>query len=144
MKVPFYGQGMNCGFEDCVVFFELLDQYGFDQLETVLKKYSEIRVPDAHAICDLAEANYLEMAYLVTTIGYRFRKKLDGWLNAILGSKWEPLYTMVTFTRTRYSEVVKKRKNQDETIASVRQILVTLFLGTAAITGFKILKNYIK
>ena len=59
--VPFYGQGMNCGFEDCVVFFEILDKYGIDNLDTVLSKYSETRVKDAHAICDLAWANYVEV-----------------------------------------------------------------------------------
>ena len=52
---------MNCAFEDCVVFFELLDNYGFNNLDILLDKYSEIRVPDAHAICDLADANYAEV-----------------------------------------------------------------------------------
>jgi kynurenine 3-monooxygenase len=60
--VPFYGQGMNCGFEDVVVFFELLDQYGFDRLGQVLGEYSKQRVPDAHSICDLAQRNYDEVS----------------------------------------------------------------------------------
>jgi kynurenine 3-monooxygenase len=59
--VPFYGQGMNCGFEDCIVFFELLDQYGIDNMDKVLAEYSKKRVPDAHAICDLAIRNYEEV-----------------------------------------------------------------------------------
>jgi len=98
--VPFYGQGMNCGFEDVVVFFELLDKIGFNNLDSLLKAYSEQRVPDAYAICDLAVANYeevfysylffiifnfyfpfkLKMRYLVTTTGYKLRKKLDNFL----------------------------------------------------------------
>jgi hypothetical protein len=58
------------GFEDVVVFFELIDKYGFDNLTQVLKSYSEIRVPDAHAICDLAAMNYVEVGfykYLIKT-----------------------------------------------------------------------------
>ena len=62
--VPFYGQGMNCGFEDVIVFSELLDKMGFNNLDALLNKYSETRVPDAHAICDLAVANYEEVNYL--------------------------------------------------------------------------------
>lgn len=76
--VPFYGQGMNAAFEDCVVFFEMLDKFGFDNLDKLLNQYSEQRVPDAHAICDLAVHNYTEMRYLVTTKKYKLRKLLDG------------------------------------------------------------------
>ena len=48
-------------FEDCSVFFDLLDKHGFDNISTVLKKYTEVRVPDAQAICDLAFNNYYEV-----------------------------------------------------------------------------------
>lgn len=61
--VPFYGQGMNCGFEDVVVFFEQLDKYGFVNLKQVLESYSALRVPDAHSICDLAQRNYEEVTF---------------------------------------------------------------------------------
>lgn len=54
---------MNCGFEDVVVFFELLDKYGFEQLDFVLGEYSRTRVPDAHSICDLAQRNYEEVFF---------------------------------------------------------------------------------
>lgn len=56
------------------------------------------------------------MRYLVTTRGYQFRKKLDNFLNIIFPKAWIPLYTMVTFTRIRYSEVINKRKTQDNVI----------------------------
>jgi len=97
-----------------IVFFELLDKYGFDDLNTVLEKYSEIRVPDAHAICDLAVDNYVEMRYLVTTRKYKLRKQLDKFLNIIFPNSWIPLYSMVTFSRIRYSEVIEKKKKQDK------------------------------
>jgi kynurenine 3-monooxygenase len=59
--VPFYGQGMNCGFEDCVEFFNILDKIGFSNLSGVLKSYSKMRRPDAFSICDLAIQNFEEV-----------------------------------------------------------------------------------
>jgi kynurenine 3-monooxygenase len=58
--VPFYGQGMNCGFEDCVVLNELMDKYG-DLNGACLKEYETLRKPDGDAIADLAIANFIEM-----------------------------------------------------------------------------------
>lgn len=62
--VPFYGQGMNAGFEDCTILTELFTQYGSD-LEKILHEFSETRWEDAHAVCDLAMYNYIEMRDLV-------------------------------------------------------------------------------
>jgi kynurenine 3-monooxygenase len=62
--VPFYGQGMNAGFEDCTILTELFNEYGND-VTRILEKYSEIRWEDAHAISDLAMYNYIEMRDLV-------------------------------------------------------------------------------
>ena len=78
--VPFYGQGMNCGFEDVVVFFELLDKIGFNNLDELLSKYSELRVPDAFAISDLAVANYeevLKLSILIDKTVWFIISKLD-------------------------------------------------------------------
>lgn len=62
--VPFYGQGMNAGFEDCLLLDKLMTQHG-SNLELVLKNFSEIREKDAHAICDLAMYNYIEVILLI-------------------------------------------------------------------------------
>jgi kynurenine 3-monooxygenase len=59
--VPFYGQGMNCALEDCIVLFDIIDNLGFDKLDQVLSTYSMQRVPDAQAMCDLAMYNYIEV-----------------------------------------------------------------------------------
>ncbi|XP_043111741.1 kynurenine 3-monooxygenase isoform X2 [Puntigrus tetrazona] len=58
--VPFYGQGMNAGFEDCLVFDEIMDQLN-ENLAAVLEEYTRVRVPDDHAIADLAMYNYVEV-----------------------------------------------------------------------------------
>ena len=58
--VPFYGQGMNCGMEDCLVLEDSLTQSGGDIL-AALEIYSKTRNPDAEAMCDLAMYNYIEV-----------------------------------------------------------------------------------
>lgn len=141
--VPFYGQGMNAAFEDCVVFFDMLDDIGFGNLDKLLNKYTNIRVPDAHAICDLAVNNYTEMRYTCTTRKYKLRKMLDGFLNKLFPNFWIPLYTMVTFSRIRYSEVIQRRKDQDKLLSKIGHAGLTLALGVAGFFAFNHLSNRI-
>ncbi|GFR87379.1 kynurenine 3-monooxygenase [Elysia marginata] len=61
--VPFYGQGMNCGLEDCIVLNDMLEKYN-DDLSQALPAYTEMRHPDATAMCDLAMYNYIEVSCL--------------------------------------------------------------------------------
>uniref|UniRef100_A0A8D0DH50 Kynurenine 3-monooxygenase n=1 Tax=Sander lucioperca TaxID=283035 RepID=A0A8D0DH50_SANLU len=103
--VPFYGQGMNAGFEDCLVFEEIMDQLNED-FSTVLPEYTRVRVPDDHAIADLAMYNYVEMRAHVNSKWFLFRKRVDNILHFLMPKTITPLYTMVTFTRTRYHEAV--------------------------------------
>ncbi|CAH6789554.1 Kmo [Phodopus roborovskii] len=60
--VPFFGQGMNAGFEDCLVFDELMDKFNND-FSMCLPEFSRFRVPDDHAISDLSMYNYIEVAF---------------------------------------------------------------------------------
>ncbi|XP_012818334.1 kynurenine 3-monooxygenase isoform X1 [Xenopus tropicalis] len=113
--VPFYGQGMNAGFEDCLVFSELMEQYQ-NNLRICLHEFSRLRVPDAHAISDLAMYNYKEMRAHVNSKWFIFRKQVDNILNAIMPTTFIPLYTMVTFSRIRYHEVILRWKWQKKII----------------------------
>lgn len=58
--VPFFGQGMNAGFEDCTILSDLLTKHNND-FHCALKEFSETRWENAHAICDLAMYNYIEV-----------------------------------------------------------------------------------
>ncbi|XP_064174169.1 kynurenine 3-monooxygenase [Anguilla rostrata] len=113
--VPFYGQGMNAGFEDCLVFDEVMEQFNED-FSVVLPEYTRVRVPDDHAIADLAMYNYVEMRSHVNSKWFLFRKYLDNFLHFIMPNTIIPLYTMVTFTRTRYHEAVKRWHWQNKVI----------------------------
>ena len=59
--VPFYGQGMNCGFEDCRILNELIDKHDSDW-KAILHEYQIQRKPDADAIADLAVENFTRCA----------------------------------------------------------------------------------
>ncbi|CAI5653430.1 kynurenine 3-monooxygenase [Oreochromis niloticus] len=113
--VPFYGQGMNAGFEDCIVFDEIMDQFNED-FRAVLPEYTRVRVPDDHAIADLAMYNYIEMRAHVNSKWFIFRKYVDNILHFFMPKTIIPLYTMVTFTRTRYHEAVKRWHWQNKVI----------------------------
>uniref|UniRef100_A0A4W4ECQ6 Kynurenine 3-monooxygenase n=1 Tax=Electrophorus electricus TaxID=8005 RepID=A0A4W4ECQ6_ELEEL len=127
--VPFYGQGMNAGFEDCLVFNEIMDELNED-FAAVLPEYSRVRVPDDHAIADLAMYNYIEMRSHVNSRYFLFRKYLDNALHFIMPRTIIPLYTMVTFTRTRYHEAVIHWKWQNKVITQGLWIF-----GTVSVIG---------
>lgn len=72
--VPFYGQGMNAGFEDCSILDELMDMYN-DDLNIILPEFTKRRFQDSHAICDLAMYNYIEVIFIYFFFWYK--KKLQ-------------------------------------------------------------------
>ncbi|XP_040559934.1 kynurenine 3-monooxygenase isoform X8 [Gallus gallus] len=113
--VPFYGQGMNAGFEDCLVFDELMDQFHND-LGACLPEFTRLRVPDDHAISDLAMYNYIEMREHVNSTWFIFRKQINNLLHTLMPSTIIPLYTMVTFSRIRYHEALQRWKWQEKII----------------------------
>ncbi|KAG1655898.1 Kynurenine 3-monooxygenase [Nymphon striatum] len=120
------------GFEDCLLLNELLEEYNHD-FTKVLPEYSRKRTVDAHAIADLALYNYLEMRDHVNSLSFILRKKVDNLIYKVCPSKWIPLYSMVTFSRMRYSECVENRKWQDKVILNAKRLiqatLVTSLLG---------------
>ncbi|XP_060526420.1 kynurenine 3-monooxygenase [Cylas formicarius] len=111
--VPFYGQGMNAGFEDCSILHEILDETE-DNIPKSIKDFSSRRRTDAHAVCDLAMYNYIEMRDLVTRPTYRLRRMLDCFLERLFPGSWTPLYNSISFGHTRYSQCVRNRQWQDK------------------------------
>ncbi len=94
--VPFYGQGMNCGFEDCSVLMECVDVSS--SWKQALALYQAYRKQDADAIADLAVENFVEMRDKVADEHFLLRKKLEAFLHAQYPDRFIPLYTLVTFS----------------------------------------------
>jgi len=119
--VPFYGQGMNSGFEDCRVLNQMLDALD-DDWDQVLPKFQRLRKPDADAISDLALQNFIEMRDLVADENFLLRKKIEAKLHDQFPQVWMPLYSMVTFNENmRYSDALKKGLIQKEIMDEVMQ-----------------------
>src|SRR6266849_9334438 len=125
--VPFYGQGMNAAFEDCVVLDECLAQFP-DNRERVFAEYFSRRKENADALADLAVQNFIEMRDKTASRAFRAKKKLDHFLEAALPGVYLPLYTMVTFTRMPYSEAARRARLQDRIVYAALIVALTLIL----------------
>jgi kynurenine 3-monooxygenase len=120
--VPFYGQGMNCGFEDCVVLNELMEKHN-DDWDKIFEEFQNLRKPDADAIAELALANFIEMRDKVSDPNFLLQKKIEAWFSDKHPDKWIPLYTMVSYSpQIRYSEALSLGKKQDAIMQSILAI----------------------
>jgi kynurenine 3-monooxygenase len=120
--VPFFGQGMNCGFEDCRILDELIGQYG-DDWKTILYEYQLTRKPDADAIADLAVNNFTEMRDRTADPKFLLQKKIEAGMHEKHPDKWIPAYSQVTFSpHIRYSEALKQGKKQEAIMQEIMQM----------------------
>ncbi len=119
--VPFYGQGMNSGFEDCTLLDETLDLNNNNWTNT-FEQFSKKRVPDAKAISELALYNFIEMRDKVADEDFLKRKKIEKFIHEKHPSLWTPLYSMVTFSNIPYSEALNKGNQQRAIMDEVMKI----------------------
>ena len=110
--VPFFGQGMNCGFEDCTALGELMDRYTHDW-NTILPLYQQARKINADAICDLALNNFVEMRDLVADKKFLRKKQIEKMIAVAFPEKFIPAYSMVSFTHIPYSEAMRIGRHHD-------------------------------
>lgn len=117
--VPFFGQGMNCGFEDCRVLDELIDENG-DDWATILQRYQLLRKPDGDAIADLAINNFTEMRDRTADPKFLLQKKIEARLHDKYPGQWIPAYSQVTFSpHIRYSEALQRGQQQEAIMQEV-------------------------
>ena len=116
--VPFYGQGMNAAFEDCVVLDKCLAEFS-DNRERAFAEYFSRRKENADALADLAVHNFIEMRDKTASKTFRAKKKLDHLLEGLLPGVYLPLYTMISFTRIPYAEAARRARRQDRIVYSV-------------------------
>ncbi len=111
--VPFYGQGMNCGFEDCVVLNDLIEKHNEDW-DKIFPEYQNLRKPDGDAIADLAIANFVEMRDKTGDPMFLLQKKIEASFSSKHPDKWIPLYSMVTYSpHIRYSTAMQTGQKQE-------------------------------
>ncbi len=116
--VPFFGQGINCGFEDCSSLLELLDGHGADWA-CVFSEFEKLRKVNTDAIADLAVENFVEMRDRVADPRFLFRKKVELALEAKYPLLFVPKYAMVTFHRIPYATALKRGQVQDRMLSEL-------------------------
>ena len=117
--VPFYGEGMNAGYEDCKVLNDLLNEHGDDNWSEVLHRYAAARKPNGDAIADLSLRNFVEMRDLVADPRFLLRKKIEGHIQAKHPDKWLPLYSQVKFSDIPYADAWREGLRHDRIMDEV-------------------------
>lgn len=112
--VPFFGQGMNCGFEDCSEFLKILNAEPKTNWKSVLSNYQQARKENADAIADMALENWVEMRDKVADQKFLLRKKVEGLLEKRHPSVYKSRYGLITYTLVPYKLAQDAGRLQDE------------------------------
>ncbi len=119
--VPFYGQGMNAGFEGCYVLDQLMAKHGDDWL-SCFNEYSEIRKPDGDGLQDLSMHNFIVMRDKTADSNFLLQKKIELHFSKKHPKKWLPLYSMVSFSNIRYSQAWQIGLKQEKLMEKIMEV----------------------
>jgi len=125
--VPFYGQGMNCAFEDVRVLASLIDDNGFTaetqrrgegneepiEWEDIFRKYGSLRKVNTDSIADMAEENFYEMRDRVADPVFQRKRELETKLEHTYPDYFSK-YSMVTFREDLPYSVAKEKGNAQD------------------------------
>ncbi len=110
--VPFYGQGMNAAFEDCLALSQCLAKHSKDRI-AALEEFQSLRKPNADAIADMALANFIEMRDKVGSPAFLYRKKVEQTIHHAFPNRVNPQYNLVSFSTVPYAEAMRRGKQLD-------------------------------
>lgn len=116
--VPFYGQGMNAGFEDIYRLDKLMESHG-DDWDTIFSTYQKERKPNADAIAELSYRNFVEMSSKTADPKFLLQKKIEKHFAAKHPEKWVPVYSRVTFSERPYAEALAIGDQQEKIMKEV-------------------------
>ncbi|HNE44936.1 MAG TPA: NAD(P)/FAD-dependent oxidoreductase [Chitinophagales bacterium] len=116
--IPFYGQGMNCGFEDCTVLDTLIEEFNHDWSK-IMPAYERLRKPNSDAIADLAKLNFIEMRDLVADADFQFKKRIAAKVSALHPDRFIPVYSMVSFSHLPYKDALSEYHRQDAVLTEI-------------------------
>ena len=114
--VPFFGQGMNCGFEDCSELLELLKE---DSSQPVFESFFRKRKANTDAIAEMAADNFIEMRDKVADPKFLFAKSVEKILQAEFPKNYRSRYSLVTFSRVPYRIAFEAGRIGDEILAEL-------------------------
>lgn len=116
--VPFHGQGMNAGFEDCVALEQALTRFA-DDWEKAVPAFVDSRMANANAIADMALENYVEMRSTVNDPKFHLKKAIAFELERRLPAYFIPRYSMVMFHLIPYAQAFARGKIQAKILSDL-------------------------
>lgn len=110
--VPFYGQGMNCSFEDALVMDNCIEQFG-DDWNKIFAAYQQERKPNADAISEMAIQNFDEMANKTADQHFLHKKHIEHDLAELYPDRFKSQYELVTFSTSPYAYAQQQGRKND-------------------------------
>lgn len=124
--VPFYGQGMNCAFEDVACLIDLVDRHGADWAR-IMPEFQSIRKPNADAIADMALDNFIEMRDKVGRPEFLYKKKIEQTVHRLFADRVTPQYNLVSFSTVPYAQA---KQRGDELDTRLTRVIEHVPMGT--------------
>ncbi len=116
--VPFYGQGLNCGFENCAFLSRCIDEHA-GKWDLIFHAYEQGRRANTDAIAELSFDNFVELRERVSDPLFKLKSKLEGALEAAYPEEFLSKYSMVTFSCMPYTEALVKGRRQDQLLMEI-------------------------
>lgn len=120
--VPFYGQGMNSGFEDCMALLDLIGNTARPNWGEILPAFQRARKENTDAIAELSMRNFTEMRDKVADPAFVLRKQIEAHIHRQYPDKWTPLYSLVSFSHTPYAEALRISQQQDTIMTQIMSL----------------------
>jgi kynurenine 3-monooxygenase len=116
--VPFYGQGANCAFEDCIELDRCLGQSDGDW-PAALSAYQDRRKPNTDAIAEMALENFVEMRDKVNSRLFQLKTASQHALERRSAGRYVSRYELVSFTTVPYAEIPRRMRRQNVAVGAV-------------------------
>ncbi len=120
--VPFYGQGMNAGFEDVFILDQIIEKFGDQNWQTIFEEYQISRKPNADAIAELSYRNFMEMSSKTAVPLFILQKKIEKKFSLAYPNLWIPLYSRVTFSNKPYADALQIGDIQETIMQDIMSI----------------------
>ena len=130
--VPFFGQGINAGFEDVRIMAECFERHagrGEGWMHAALDEYQKLRKPNTDAIARMALDNFVEMRDKVGSKVFIYRKKLEHFLSDLAPEMLMPKYNLVSFTIVPYKEALQRGARIDRVLRLIALLIVLVFIA---------------
>jgi kynurenine 3-monooxygenase len=126
--VPFFGQGINAGFEDCAELLRCIMAHP-DNLKQAFTTYQHARKANTDTLAQLSLDNYIEMRDDVNSWGFLMRARFDNVLHKLMPQTFHSLHGIVSFTRIPYAVALKRIRRQHKFTRALLVLMILLLLA---------------